>query len=84
MATITLDVPDDLLNEARQRLASYHRSIEDYLTGVLYELTDGEPAWAPLSAQEEELIEEGLRSPLIEVDESFWQRLRERAERFRR
>lgn len=81
---MTLNVPDDLLEEVQQKLAPYHRTVEDYLIGVLYDLADENESAEPLSVEEEAMIEAGLRSPPVVVDETFWRRLRERAEQFRR
>jgi hypothetical protein len=49
---------------------------------ALYELASDEVG-EPLDAATEAAVEEGLRSPAIEVDDAYWQRLEERAERFR-
>jgi hypothetical protein len=83
MATISITVPDELLDEARKRLAPLHRAIDDYLVAALYELTSDE-AGEPLDAATLAAVEEGMRSPAEELDDAFWQRLDERAERFRR
>jgi hypothetical protein len=84
MATITINLSDDLLEDAQEKLAPYHRTVEDYLIGVLYELRDDpQQKVFTLDVQDEAMIEEGLRSPSVQVDEAFWQRLRDHAERFR-
>ncbi len=83
MATITITVPDELLDQARQSLTPVHREVGDYLVAALYELTSKEAA-VPMDAGTLAAVDEGMRSPAEDVDDAFWQRLDERAEGFRR
>jgi hypothetical protein len=83
MATITIDIPDDLLAGVKRVLEPIHRDVEDYVLAALHELTSDEPG-APLDAETEAALLEGVHSPPVEIDEAYWQRLEERAERFRR
>ena len=82
MASLTLSIPDDLLERAKARLGNNGESeVEEYLLSALEAIAlDG----TPIDKETESKLLEGLASPLEEMTESDWQALHDRAHRGRR
>ena len=70
MATVTLNVPDEILDEARARLGDASpESVEEFLLSALEALAaEGKP----IDALTEAKIREGLNSPRKRADEIDW------------
>jgi hypothetical protein len=69
MATLTLNVPDDILDEARARLGDSSESVEEFLLSAIEALaSEGKP----IDAATEAKIREGLDSPRKRADEIDW------------
>ena len=84
MPTLRVTISDELFEQARSKLAAHHLTVEDHIVALLTELVDEAPPQVPLEPEMARQAEEGLRSPPIALDDSLWQGLAERAERFRR
>lgn len=70
MANITVAISDEILETAQAKLRELgHGAIEQFLTQALEDLADID---APLDADLEAKLLEGLDSPALPVDEAFW------------
>ena len=79
MATLTLNVPDELLRGAEERLARRGGgAIEDYLLSALEALR---LEAQPIDAETEAKLLQGLQSPLIEMTDADWEGLHRRCDR---
>ena len=71
MATVTISVPDDVLQAAKQRVGQRGKgTLEECLVNFVRALTlEGEP----LDAETEAALLEGLESPLEEMTDVDWE-----------
>lgn len=81
MATVTLTVPDGLMQDLEARLGEHGTSvIKSYLIARLQDLAY--PEGMPIDAETEAALREGIESPLIEMTDVDWEaKVRRYAER---
>ncbi len=76
MAKITLDIPDELIQAFNDRIGGNPVELECFLIGLMdRELGSSSE---PISEDELRLLDEGLESPLIEVNDAYWADLKAR------
>jgi hypothetical protein len=76
MATVTLSIPDGLINQVVARLGSKGR--DDFEEFVLCLLQSFAMEGTPIDAETERKLIEGLESPSSEMTEADWDALRNR------
>lgn len=75
MAAITIDVPDDLLQDVRDAIAGTKVTLEHAVLMGLEHIAAQKAGGDIDQTTLDKLLDEGLNSPLIEADDTYWEKM---------